>query len=95
MRNNTSPLLSIEEDRPYHVKFNSKMNLCSMTLKTNFRFNDDRPFSVGASLYPTYNGLKVDSVISTNNLDSDYLDDPELIFDSNNLYRDESILKTN
>lgn len=71
------------------------MNLCSMTLKTSLRFKDDRPFSMGKTVYPSCNGLKVDSVISRNSFDSDDLDDPELIFDSNNLYRDESILKTN
>ena len=71
------------------------MNLCSMTLKSSLRFQDDRPFSTGKTIYPSSNGLKNDSEISRNSYDSDDLDDPELIFDSNNLYRDESVLKTN
>ena len=71
------------------------MNLCSLTLKTSLRFRDDRPFSSGKNIYSPLNGLKNESELSSNSYDSDDFDDPELIFDSNHLYRDERIYETN
>ena len=67
------------------------MNLCSLTLKSSNRFQDDRPFSNGKTFYPSSNILKKDSEINRNSYDSEDLDDPELIFDNNHLYRDEGM----
>ena len=68
------------------------MNLCSFTMKSSqVMVKDDRPFSTfSKGQVPQFKGLKGRRTVTyRNSLYSDDLDDPDLVFDNNNTFRNE------
>ena len=64
-------------------------------MKSQVIVRDDRPFSSVKGQVPHFKGLKGQRTVTyRNSLYSDDLDDPELVFDNNNTFRDECIIRT-
>ena len=64
-------------------------------MKSQVIVRDDRPFSSVKGQVPHFKGLKGRRTVTyRNSLYSDDLDDPELVFDNNNTFRDECIIHT-
>ena len=64
-------------------------------MKSQVIVKDDRPFSTFKGQVPQFKGLKGRRTVTyRNSLYSDDLDDPELVFDNNNSFGDECIIRS-